>query len=518
MDLTAIDTYLERARRENDVAMRPCGLVTDAFLPLPAHKVGAAHLFLRPRMILADPTGCGKTPQTLVGWAYLKEKQPTLKLLVVTGKSSQFQWRDSVLKFLTGVSAAVIGYDAHKTKVSPAARYADYARLAGVDVWITTYALLAKDEAYLLPLLSDFVLVFDEVHHIDNRKQETLYPCCARFAAKAKAAWGLSATPMDNGRLDEVYSLFDLIRPGTLGDYPTFRKLYYVLRLVRPRWRDKKTGRQARPFYEVLGHQNLPHLAARIDKFYLRRPAEAIREGLPPITFQIDSIELGTKQQALYTAVYDGQMPGAQTRMQKLAALTRAQQAADAPEVLGHTQVGNAKLDRLMERLTGDLVGQKVILYSKYVQVVHVIEERLRTGRVPSARVTGDDTLKARDAARARFMDMESGVNLICVTDAGGESLDLQAAQIVLLYDLPWTHGSFTQIIGRARRIGSNHANILTVLLSAAQTIDEEVAESLLHKERTVRAVIRQGNDASGLAEQLHETDDQEYVAALLAG
>ena len=112
-------------------------------------------------------------------------------------------------------------------------------------------------------------------------------------------------------------------------------------------------------------------------------------------------------------------------------------------------------------------------------------------------------------------MDRESGVNLICVTDAGGESLDLQAAQVVILYDLPWTHGSFTQIIGRARRIGSTHANILTVLLSAAQTIDEEVAESLLHKERTVRAVIRQGNDASGLAEQLHEEAEEEYVAAI---
>ena len=312
MDLTAIDTYLERARRENDVSMRPCGLVTDAFLPLPAHKVGAAHLFLRPRMILADPTGCGKTPQTLVGWAYLKEKQPNLKLL---GRDRQVEpvpvarLRHEVPdrgergrhRLRRAQDQGVSGRSLRRLRPA-GARWTSGSR--PTLFWPRT----RRTSSRCSRTSSSSSM---RVHHVDNRKQETLYPCCARFAAKAKAAWGLSATPMDNGRLDEVYSLFDLIRPGTLGDYPTFRKLYFVLRLVRPRWKDKKTGRQARPFYEVLGHQNLPHLAARIDKFYLRRPAEAIRAGLPPITFQIDSIELGTKQQALYDAVYDGQMPGA---------------------------------------------------------------------------------------------------------------------------------------------------------------------------------------------------------------
>lgn len=502
MDLAHIDAYLAKARQQNDIALRPCGLVTPAFLDLPAHRVGIAHLFLRPRMLLADPTGCGKTVQTAVAYGYLKEKQPRFKLLVVTGKSSQFQWRTAIYTFLRGVTATVIGYDDRTAKYRPAARLASYdpqaAIAAGVnaieyaDVWITTYALLTKDEQYILPALTDFAVVFDEIHHIDNRRQEKLYPVCARVAAKAKVAWGLSATPMDNGRLDEVFSLFDLLRPGMLGTFAEFRKLYYILNLVKPPWKDKKTGLRAKPFYEVLGTQNLPHLAQRIEKFYLRRPPELIKQGLPPVTFQTDVIELGTKQRKLYDGIMQGEYPGTLTKLVQLAIFTRAQQALSAPEVLGSVgaEVGSAKLDRLVERLQTDLQGEKVIVYSKFVEVVRVIEGRLTAAKILHGRVTGEDSLKARAAAVAQFMSPQRGHNVVLVTDAGAESLDLQAASVVVLVDLPLTHGGLTQVIGRARRIGSPHANIMVVALTAEDSLDQTVMTHLLDKEQRIQQVI----------------------------
>jgi SNF2 family DNA or RNA helicase len=529
MDLTAIDRYLAQARTDNTCAMRPCGLVTREFLPLPAHKVGVAHLMLRPRMVLADPTGCGKTPQTLVAYGYLKEKQPTFRLLVVTGKSSQFQWRESVYRFLASVNAEVVGYDnARKTKLAPSARLARYPDLAYCDILITTYAMLAKEEAHLLPNLAEFAVVFDEVHHVDNYKQTTLFPACARVAAKAKVAWGLSATPMDNGKLDEVYSLFELLRPGTLGDYPTFRKTYFVLKLVKPMWKDKKTGHRARPFYEVRGYQNLPHLAARLDKFYLRRPADLIRPGLPALTFQTEAIELGAKQRAAYTAFVDGHWPGATTKLAQIAALVRAQQTLDAPEVLG-LNVGNAKLDQLVELLQTSLVGTKVLVYSRYVEVVRVIADRLTAEKIRHARITGEDSVKARDLARQQFQtspdivqtepspDMvQTGLNVLLLTDAGGESLDLQAASVVVFFDLPWEPGRFEQVIGRARRIGSAHANILVVLLAATGTLDDEIVQQLRVKEQRMRAVLTQGQEAVGLAEQLQQGAEEGAEDALL--
>jgi SNF2 family DNA or RNA helicase len=518
MDLAHIDAYLDRARQSNDLALRACGLVTSAFIDLPAHRVGVAHLFLRPRMILADPTGCGKTVQVAVAYGYLKEKAPRFKLLVVTGKSSQFQWRDAIHTFLKGVSATVIGYDDRKTKYPPAARLASYdpqaAKAAGIpaipfaDVWITTYAMLAKDETAILSGLTDFAVVFDEIHHIDNRKQALLYPACTRAAQKAKVVWGLSATPMDNGRLDEVYSLFDLLRPGMLGSYTEFRRMYFILRLVKPRWKNKKTGQQARPFYEVLGYQNLPHLAERIDKFYLRRPADQIKTGLPSVTFQTETIELGARQRALYESVMVGDLPGTPTKLAQLAAFTRGQQVLSAPEVLGAQGVPSAKLDRLVERLQTDLVGLKVIVYSKFLEVVRVIEARLTTAKILHVRVTGADSLKARDVARHRF-SADPATNVILVTDAGAESLDLQAASVVVLVDLPLTHGGFTQVIGRARRIGSRHPNVMVVALAADGTLDDTVMAHLIEKERRITQVI---SHTEALAAQLDPEGEEAAV------
>jgi SNF2 family DNA or RNA helicase len=88
------------------------------------------------------------------------------------------------------------------------------------------------------------------------------------------------------------------------------------------------------------------------------------------------------------------------------------------------------------------------------------------------------------------FNDKSSGVNTICINKAGGSSLDLQQASIEIFYDLPWSWGEWTQVLGRARRIGSPHEKVLVILLINSNTIDEYSLRVLRRKESLVDQTI----------------------------
>lgn len=498
MDQQAVEQYLTTIRAQGDATMRPCSLITPAMEAIAPQRVGTAHLFLRPRFVLADPTGCGKTPQTIAAYAYLKEKDPDLRMLVVTTKAAQFQWKDSLERFTYAQRAEVLGYTPKKLRLSPAARVARYTGGAQqADVWITTYANLAKDEAHILQGLDRFILVLDEVHWVKSYKQDALWPAALHASQKARCAWGLSATPMKNDRYDELYSVMEVVRPGTFGSYSAFRRLYYVMRLVKPKWTVKfgpNKGQKAKPFYEVIGHQNLEHLQAVINPFYLRRPAEVFSDKLPSVTFRIEDVYLDPKQQKLYEDIWSCNWPGGNGQpIQKIAAVTKAQMAIGAPELVGMPDVPNAKLAALLALLQTELRDRKVIIYSKYAQVIGVLARELTAAHLNYCKITGDDSVAQRDVSRQRFQ-VDPAVNTILLTDAGGEALDLQAADVVLFYDLPWSYGNFQQLIGRARRLGSQHPNILALLLGATRTCDVPIITALQRKEQLIRSTIRQGN------------------------
>lgn len=55
---------------------------------------GAFHLMLIKRLILGDGTGLGKTVEAVAAMAYLWEKEPKNKVIVVAPKSAIEQWAD----------------------------------------------------------------------------------------------------------------------------------------------------------------------------------------------------------------------------------------------------------------------------------------------------------------------------------------------------------------------------------------------------------------------------------------
>lgn len=544
MDLSALDTTLTTLRERGDCTLASTTAIGPGFVSNPPHRVGIAHLMLKPRFLLADPPGTGKTPQALIAYGLLREKSSIpLRLLVVTPKSALFQWKDAVDKFLTGVTAEVMGYDEEERHGGRDARHAHW-RLSEADILITTYASMARDIEIILPSLDYFLTAFDEVQALRSSEQRVLRPAGLMISQKARGVWGLSATPIHND-LGDLFGVMEVIRPGIFGrSLKRFYEMYFNRVWV-------KLGRTGKGFWHVKGYKNLPHLMEVIRPFYLKRPASVIAQYLPPVVTQQRRLRMTEPQRAIYQQIVRQHFPAggipAAGKIHKLASLAYAQQASDAPSVMGFTAVGPpSKLTDLIEFLSEEARGEKVIVYTRYERVVTFLEDQLKVAGVETVRITGKESAGERRQAQRRFnLGGESGkdsegdllsyslgakrqkappiedysfgkpggespVDVILITAAGGAALDLQAARIVVLYDLPWSWGELTQIVGRARRVGSPHESIMAVLLINEGSIDEHTLSILEDKESLVGATFGL-DDGSLVAAPPERVTDQLY-------
>jgi SNF2 family DNA or RNA helicase len=103
-------------------------------------------------------------------------------------------------------------------------------------------------------------------------------------------------------------------------------------------------------------------------------------------------------------------------------------------------------------------------------------------------RVTGKETDEEREKARIAFQ--EGKTNIICITTAGGEALNLQRGKHVVFLNRPFDPGTYIQFIGRIRRFGSQHKKVLVWHLNCEDTIDEHVDAVLDEKFGPVEQII----------------------------
>ena len=134
-------------------------------------------------------------------------------------------------------------------------------------------------------------------------------------------------------------------------------------------------------------------------------------------------------------------------------------------------QEKNSKLAMLKDLLDSELEDDPVIIYSPFATSIWHLYEAL----LPQKPVVITGSVKQSDRNQARLDFQEGKSNLMLMTDAGGEALNLQRAKHVIFYSLPWTVGQYIQVAGRARRFGSEHQYLGVWHLLMKDSVDELV-------------------------------------------
>jgi SNF2 family DNA or RNA helicase len=120
------------------------------------------------------------------------------------------------------------------------------------------------------------------------------------------------------------------------------------------------------------------------------------------------------------------------------------------------------------EMTAGVGVKRKLIVFSEHRDTLHYLEARIRSlvGRHKSV-VTIHGNMKREDRRRAQDLFIhDPEVQILVATDAAGEGVNLQRANLMVNYDLPWNPNRIEQRFGRIHRIGQSEVCHLWNLLA----------------------------------------------------
>ena len=143
-----------------------------------------------------------------------------------------------------------------------------------------------------------------------------------------------------------------------------------------------------------------------------------------------------------------------------------------------HPDVKVETLTDTLDALLSEDRDQKVIVFTEFVATQLYLRELLVNKGFTVTILNGSMSVEDRDAALREFREHSS---IFISTDAGGEGLNLQFANIIINYDLPWNPMKIEQRCGRADRIGQTRdVHIYNFIVS--DTVENRVREVLEEK------------------------------------
>ena len=390
------------------------------------------------RALLADEVGLGKTIEAGLICAEYLARGMVSSLLILTPASLVSQWQQELSEKF-GITAVTT--DDRNPQQSLEAFWTENPRI----IASLNTAKSAKHFAAVTGRTWDLVVV-DEAHHLKNRATlnwKLVNALNKRFMLM------LTATPVQNS-LVELFNLLTLLKPGLLQTEALFKKEYV----------DSKNGRVPK---------NPDKLRSLMREVMVRNTRALVDVKLPKRFATTITVEPSAGEQQLYQDLND--YLRSDETMDKLSRTNLLMRAGSSPRALAESlkhltqRIPSEELKALAKRATQvkqvekakALVEmlkksrQKTLVFSTHKATSAYLAKTLEAADIPFAEFQGGMSLKEKDGAIAAFRDT---VSVLLASETGGEGRNIQFANVIVNYDLPWNPMKIEQRIGRIHRIG----------------------------------------------------------------
>lgn len=438
-------------------------------VPLYDYQVrGALFLACRARSILGDDMGLGKTLQALAAVELLARERGISRVLVVAPASVKYQWETEIRKYAKRAVQVVEGSPTDRTTLYDEPTF----------YRLVNYEQVVRD----LPAINAWkpdVVVLDEAQRIKNWAAKTSQ---AVKKLESRYAMVLTGTPLEN-RLEELYSIVQFV------DERRFGPAFAFLREHRIQDADGN----------LKGYRNLDKIREKLEPIFLRRTRDQVLGELPERTDSTAFVELAPEQQALYDdqRAALGRLVGKHyltdlDRKRVLACLANLRMICDSTYLFDKTTNVSPKLDEFEELVPDLATDHKFVAFSQWETMVTQAAAVLERHGVGYVVLHGGLSGKERKQVLERFKT-DVKCRAFLSTDAGGVGLNLQAADTVVNFELPWNPAVLEQRIARVHRMGQSRP-VRVVNFVARGTVEERVLQ-LLETKRALFASVFDGDE-----------------------
>ncbi len=529
-DRDAIRLHVELARlrllRGFEELLCLDGLNGVEHLPHQVDTVRRVLRHFRGRVLLADEVGLGKTIEACLLLREYLLRGMVRRVLILTPAALVRQWQDEL--------AGKFGLQFQCVSAGSATTF-----WAGNDRVLSSLPL-AKSRKHFDAVVAapwDLVIV-DEAHHCKNRNTRNWQLV---NSIKRRYLFLLSATPVQNN-LVELYNLLTLLEPGHLKTETDFKRMYVTRGNPRdPRNRERLRGllgevmiRNTRSLVSI----DLPPRYAQTFvvspgaaekslydnlQTYLRWRCQGLRGGPTPAA--ADGTEGDEAEDVLAYLDADGAHPGgpstwavesdpatlsadqpcnlpvpSQMQVNSLLmaagshpsalvpALSRFAEEDGRAAVLEQGARGiqhSAKQAKLVELLRENRAG-KTIVFANFRATIRHLDALLDREGIAHAVFSGEQSAEEKAKAVTEFRD---AVPVLICSDSGGEGQNLQFANTLINFDLPWNPMRIEQRIGRVHRIGQTR-EVFVFNLCTAGSLEERILGVLNDKIRMFELVV----------------------------
>ena len=504
-----LDETLARLRQPERVGgALPCAAELQATLR-PYQETGIRWLHFMASLglgaCLADDMGLGKTLQTLALLLWLRHegaaREPSL---LVAPASLLANWKDEAQRFAPSLRLLVVHPAGGESERLQACARDPEAALAEVDLAVTSYGMVARNP--WLARVPWRLVVLDEAQAIKNAATRQAR---AVKALKAGTRVALTGTPVEN-RAGDLWSLFDFINPGLLGDARRFAA--YL----------RNRGDQPGAF-APLRRLTRPYILRRL------KTDRRVIDDLPEKTVMPAYCGLTPAQAALYAdhvrqlreALEAGDAAEPMKRRGViLAALMRFKQICNHPaQVTGDGDFAEARSGKFarLRALVEEIAERqdKLLVFTQYREMTEPLAAFLATiFRQPGLILHGATPVARRRELVAAFQRDEGPPFFVLSLKAGGTGLNLTQASHVIHFDRWWNPAVENQATDRAFRIGQRK-HVLVHPFICRGTVEERIDAMLAEKRGLADELLEGGGEA--LLTEMRNDELLRFVALDLA-
>lgn len=434
-------------------------------------KEGISFVIFKKNAIIADEMGLGKTIQAIGTAVLKKEIFDFKKTLVVCPASLKEQWKDEIEKFSNENAIIIQG--------TPDEREEQYK--SDTFFFITNYESVIRDRLVINKNNFDF-LILDEAQRVKNYETKTANTL-KRIESSHKLV--ITGTPIEN-KLIDIYSIINVIDPYYFGPLWEFSYQHCLFDPEKPN--------------KINGYYNLMNLNKRLSDIIIRREKRKVLDQLPSIQ-QIDiPLNLSPLQSDLHASYARGLVqivskkfltPFDLQRIQML--MTSMRMVCDSTFLIDPETNESPKLEELkhilFENIDIENSNRKIIIFSEWIKVHKLIGKMLRDHKIGFVELNGSVPVKLRGELIRKFENNKQ-YKIFLSTEAGGSGLNLQAADILINFELPWNPAKKNQRIGRIDRLGQKSKKLTVFNLITRNSIEQQIASGLLVKQSLFDGVL----------------------------